>query len=52
MAGSTRPPRIAEWLLARIVQPADREYVLGDVADEYRALRAKPWGAARARLRY
>ena len=32
------PPRIAEWLLGMILIPEDREYVLGDLADEYQVL--------------
>jgi predicted permease len=30
---------VAEWLLALILAPGDREFVLGDLADEYRAKR-------------
>ena len=45
------PPRIAEWLLGFILLPADREYVLGDLADEYQRTCNQGRGL-RARLRF
>ncbi|HKG95711.1 MAG TPA: permease prefix domain 2-containing transporter, partial [Gemmatimonadaceae bacterium] len=31
----SRPPRLAEWLLARSAHPDDRAAMLGDLAEEY-----------------
>ena len=48
---SHRPPRLAEWLLARSAHPADRNAMLGDLAEEY-AARADASGPAAARRWY
>jgi len=51
---SDRPPRLAEWLIARAVPPRDRDAVLGDLDETFRRLsRDRPrsprlwyWGQA------
>jgi putative ABC transport system permease protein len=40
MGSSQSPPRVAEWLLGRILAPGDCEYILGDLASEYGRKRA------------
>ena len=38
-----RPPAFAEWITARLLQPDEREAVLGDLHEEYLAhVRAVP----------
>ena len=34
----SQPPRLAKWLLALMLDEGDREYVLGDLASEYRSI--------------
>ena len=43
------PPRLAEWILRLILRTPDREYILGDLAQQYHARRA---AGAHARLWY
>jgi putative ABC transport system permease protein len=47
---TTRPPRLAEWLLARLLDDASREAVSGDLEEEYR--RRARRSVAGARLWY
>ena len=47
----TRPPRIARWLLGRLLPRAAREYVIGDLDEEY-ARHVAPSGRVRARTWY
>jgi putative ABC transport system permease protein len=42
-----RPPRVAEWLLARSLPECDREAVLGDVSEEFVGRAGKSAPAAR-----
>ena len=42
-------PRLAEWILRLILRTPDREYILGDLAQQYHARRV---AGARARLWY
>jgi predicted permease len=49
---TVRPPRIAEWVLARLLSPDTREFVLGDLADDYLTARERGVGAGRAALIY
>lgn len=37
---STRPPRLASWLLRRILDPRHREYILDDLVEDYRLRQA------------
>ena len=46
-----RPPRLARWLLGRLLPPGAREYVIGDLDEEYTAHIA-PAGQFRARAWY
>jgi predicted permease len=46
-----RPPRLARWLLGRLLPPGAREYVIGDLDEEYTAHIA-PAGRFRARAWY
>ena len=46
-----RPPRLAEWLLARLVWPDERVAVLGDLDEQFQEQLASA-GAARATLWY
>ncbi len=43
------PPRLAEWILRLILRTPDREYILGDLAQQYHERRV---AGARARLWY
>ena len=36
--GTDRPPRFWRWLLERMVPPADREFVIGDLDEEFAGL--------------
>jgi predicted permease len=40
------PPRLARWLLARTLPPADRAVILGDLAEEFQARRRAGVGAS------
>ena len=46
---STDPPRLAVWLLDRLVPAAEREAFLGDLCEEFRAARLECAGERRAR---
>ncbi len=37
---NARPPRLASWLLRRILDPSQREYILDDLAEDYDRRRA------------
>jgi len=45
------PPRLASWLLRRILDPRQREYILDDLAEDYRQRRARA-GRLRGALWY
>ena len=47
----TRPPRVARWLLGRLLPRGAREYVIGDLDEEY-ARHVAPSGRVRARTWY
>ena len=49
---SKRPPRWAESLLRRVLNPRDQESILGDLFEEYREERLSNLGRARANLWY
>ena len=42
----TNPPRFAEMLLHAILDRDDRDYIIGDLREEYRVLRASEPSAA------
>lgn len=54
--GAGRPPRAAEWVIARTVPPGDRDAALGDLEETFRGdaddapehPRLWYWGAARS----
>jgi len=35
VSGPVRPPRALEWVLGRLVRPPQREFLLGDLREEY-----------------
>lgn len=49
-ARAPRPPRLAAWLLSRMLDPGNSEYILGDLAEAYG--RRRQSGALAARLWY
>jgi predicted permease len=51
MTGPVRPPRLARWLLDRLLPAPAREYVIGDLDEEYARHRV-PLGRLRARRWY
>jgi predicted permease len=46
------PPRLARWLLARLLPPPNREYMLGDLDEEFAARVHQPEGLRGARRWY
>ena len=51
MPRPVRPPRLARWLLERLLPPAAREYVIGDLDEEFARHRV-PVGLHKARAWY
>jgi len=49
MATSPRPPRLARWIAARCTSEAAREFVIGDLEEEFLAIAARSGRRAAAR---
>ncbi len=50
--GGHAPPRLASWLLVRFLPEEDRQWLLGDLAEEFRDVRLPGEGRGRARRWY